>query len=137
MRDTRDITQIRETLRFVLAGSIPADHKRILIEALTQALRIAEEAVRDLELQKRTSQPWRPDETTVIESFLQGKLVSSWQQADEVLMRLSSELHRPPEEVRRKAIELDLGAAVDYAMAKTQRAAIIDRQSIDDRSSSR
>jgi hypothetical protein len=137
MRDTSNITQIRETLRFVLAGSIPADHKRILIEALTQALRAADEAERVLDLQKRVSQPWRPDETTMIESFLRGKLVSSWQQADEVLMRLSNELHRSPEEIRRKAIELDLGACVDYAIAKTQRAAIVDRQSIDDRSSSR
>ena len=137
MRDTRDITEIRETLRFVLAGSIPADHKRILIEALTQALRAAAEAERIVELQKKTSQQWQPDETSVIESSLRGKLVSSWQQADEVLMRLSNALHRTPEEVRRKAIELDLGAAVDYAMAKIQRAAIIDRQSIDDRSSSR
>jgi hypothetical protein len=137
MRDTANITQIRDTLRFVLVGSIPADHKRILIEALTQALRAADEAERVLESQKRTPQPWQPEETTVVESFLRGKLVSSWQQADEVLMRLSNQLHRPPEEVRKKAIELDLGAAVDYAMAKTQRAAIVDRQGIDDRSSSR
>jgi predicted Zn-dependent peptidase len=137
MRDTREMKQIRETLRFVLAGSIPADHKRILIEALTQSLQAAEEAERTAELQKKTPQHWRPEETAIMESLLRGKLVNSWQQADETLMRLSSELQRLPEEIRKKAIELDLGAAVDYAMAKIQRAAIVAQQGIDDRSSSR
>jgi hypothetical protein len=41
MRDARDITAIRETLRFVIEGEIPAQHKAILIDALAQALRAA------------------------------------------------------------------------------------------------
>jgi hypothetical protein len=128
MRDTRDITAIRETLRFVIDGEIPAQHKAILIDALAQALRAADETRRSAEIQGMTSEEWRPEEALVVEDALRGKVANSWQHADEVLMRLARGLHRRHDDVRRKATELGLGAAVDYALAKAKGARAIGHE---------
>jgi hypothetical protein len=125
MRDARDITAIRETLRFVIDSQIPAQHKAIVIDALAQALRAADDVKRSLEIQEMASEEWRPEEALMIEAALRGKVANSWQHADEVLMRLARGLHRRHDDVRRKATELGHGAAVDYALAKARRTAAI------------
>ena len=129
MRDVRDVTAIRETLSFVIGSHIPSQHKPILIDALAQALRAAEDVGRSMEIERRTDAEWRPEEALMIEAALCGKVAKSWQHADEILMRLASGLHRRRDDVRRKATELGHGAAVDYALAKARPpASTIDRE---------
>lgn len=120
MQDTPDIAAIRDTLQFVIASDIPAQHRRILMEAVTQALRAAEAIGHGVETQARISENWDTKEAQIVETFLRGKIANSWQHADEVLMRLAGELHRTPADVRTKATELGLGVAVDYALVKAQ-----------------
>ena len=120
------MTAIRETLRYVIDSQIPAQHKAIVIDALAQALRAADDAQRSREIQGMTSEEWRPEEAVMIDAALRGKVAISWQHADEVLMRLARGLHRRHDDVRRKATELGHGAAVDYALAKAKAAAIGD-----------
>lgn len=120
MLDNPEAAALRETLQFLVASDMPAQHKRILMELVTQALRSGEAEVRRIDAVQKRGEQWQPHETQVVESFLQGKVARSWQHADEVLMRLAGELHREPGEVRRKATELGFGIGVDYRLAKAR-----------------
>jgi hypothetical protein len=105
---------LRATLQFLIASDIPSEHKTVLMEALTQALRnhIPRQSV------EPAAGPWQLHETTLLQAFLAGKSANSWQHADEMLMRLASDLHRQPGDVRAKATELGLGVGVDYRLAR-------------------
>jgi hypothetical protein len=120
MANTPESVAMHAALRFVVVSDIPSDHKRVLIDVLTQALREAEAT----EVRRRNAaeveQPWQPGDVTHLEALLEHKVARSWQHADEILMGIAAQLHRSPHEVRSKAIELGLGRAVDYAIAKTQ-----------------
>src|SRR6185369_5317508 len=118
MLDSPEGAALRETLQFLVVSDMPAQHKRILMELVTQALRSGDAEARRIEAVQSIGEQWQPHETQAVEAFLQGKVARSWQHADEVLMRLSGELHRQPGEVRRKATELGFGMGVDYRLAK-------------------
>jgi len=119
MRDSRRLAALHAALRFVITNESGAEHKPILIDVLTQALRDDETA----ELQRRALAlargEWQEHEITQLTSFLHDRLAKSWQQADECVTHLAAQLHRDPQSVRDKATELGLGAAVDYRLAKT------------------
>jgi hypothetical protein len=104
-------------LRFVVTSDIPAEHKAVLIEALTQALRDQENAHRR-GIAEFASKEWQAHESEMLRSSLQGKIANSWQQADEFVMRIATELHREPQDVRTKATELGFAAGVDFRVAK-------------------
>ena len=118
MRDTRRLAALNAALRFVITNEIGSEHKPILIELLTQALRDDETA----ELSQRTvaqaDGEWQEHEIAQLRSFLDGRLARSWQHADEHAMRLAAQLHRPLQSIRDMATQLGLGAAVDYRLAK-------------------
>jgi hypothetical protein len=97
---------------------MPSEHKATLIEVLTQALRDDEAAGLQREAAVQAQGEWREDEILQLRSLLQGQAATSWQHADECVMRLAGQLHRDPETVRRKATELGLGPAVDYRFAR-------------------
>lgn len=118
MRDSEATTALREALQFLIGSDLPAQHKRVLVEAVTQALRAGRSAEIDLEAKKPTPQEWLPQETERIAAFLHEKVAGSWQHADEILIGLAGELRRAPDDVRRKAIELGFGVGVDYRLAK-------------------
>jgi hypothetical protein len=118
MRDTHEADAMRDALQYLIASDIPAQHKRVLMEAVTLALRTAGAAEDHAASMREASGEWLPHETTLIGSSLEGKIARSWQHADEILMRLSAELHRRPQDVRAKACELGLGRGVDYALAR-------------------
>jgi hypothetical protein len=101
-------------LQFLIASDIPSEHKTVLMEALTEALRSSQ--VEDV-VEGGTG-PWQQHETDQLQSFLEGKTANSWQHADELLMRVAAQLHRDPGEVRAKATELGFGVGVDYRLAK-------------------
>jgi hypothetical protein len=107
-------------LRFVVVSDIPSDHKRVLIDVLTHAVREQDAADLRLKNADQTPQPWSPEDVTRLESVLEHKVARSWQHADEILMGIAAQLHRNPRDVRAKATELGLGHAVDYAIAKTR-----------------
>ena len=118
MRDPRRLAALHAALRFVITNETGAEHKPILIDVLTQALRDDETA----ELQQRALAlargEWQEHEIEHLTSFLHDRLAKSWQQADECVTHLAAQLHRDPQSVRDKATELGLGAAVDYRFAK-------------------
>lgn len=120
MLDNPEAAALRETLQFLVASDMPAQHKRVLMELVTQALRSGEAEVRRMDAVQKLGEQWLPQETQAVANFLQGKVARSWQHADEVLMRLAGELHREPGEVRKKATELGFGIGVDYRLAKAQ-----------------
>ncbi len=109
---------VREALQYVLSSEIPARHKAVLIQTLTQAMRDQETAFLSQQAAEQVGPSWQADETHQLQSVLQGKVARSWQHADELLMRLAAQLHRDPRAVRAKATELGFGAGVDYALAK-------------------
>lgn len=109
---------LHAALRFVIASNMPSEHKAILIEVLTQAVRNDEAAELHREAVAQMNGEWQDHEIAQVKSFLQGRTAKGWQHADECLMQLAMQLHRAPASVRHKAIELGLGAAVDYRCAQ-------------------
>jgi hypothetical protein len=123
MQDSRRSAALHAALRFVITNDTGAEHKPILIDLLTQALRDDETA----ELRSRAvalaGEEWQEHEIAQLTSFLQGRLARSWQHADESVMHLAAQLHRNPGSVRDKATQLGLGSSVDYRYAKAIKAA--------------
>jgi hypothetical protein len=109
---------LQSALRYVLTSDMPSQHRRILIEVLTQALREDEKAhIRQLSIE-RAGGPWQEHETALMQSFFQGRIAKGWQHADELVMRMANQLNRHANDVRMKATELGFGTAVDYRLAK-------------------
>jgi hypothetical protein len=118
MRTSRRLAQLHAALRFVVTSNITAEHKPILIDLLTQALR--DDATEELkrEAVERAGAEWQESEVTQLSELIQDRVATSWQNADECVMHLAAQLHRDPKSVRDKATQLGLGAAVDYRLAK-------------------
>jgi hypothetical protein len=108
---------LRAALHYLAASDTPAQHKKLLIEVVVQAMRADEAAARYAALQE-TDTEWQPHEAKAVEVFLQGRVARNWQHADEILMRLATQLHRKPANVRKKATEMGFGAGVDYRLAQ-------------------
>ena len=104
-------------LQFLVSSSIPSQYKSLLLDLVGQAMRAEEVAERDLVAQAATPE-WQPDEVACVHELLQGKIARSWQHADELLMRLATQLGRKPADVRSKALEFNLGAGVDFRLAQ-------------------
>jgi len=124
MRDMIETTTaMRETLQYLLSADFPAQHKKILIDALALAIRSIGDEDRRVEALEKTGKQWEPHEAELLTKLLRGKVAISWQQADEALMRVATELHCAPDEVRKKANELGFGAGIDFRQAKQARLA--------------
>jgi hypothetical protein len=119
MRDLRRLAALHAALRFVVTSDTGAEHKAILIDVLTQALRDDETAELTQRALALAGGEWQEHEIAHLTSFLHDRPAKSWQQADECVMHLAAQLHRHPQAVRDKATELGLAAAVDYRFAKT------------------
>jgi hypothetical protein len=118
VHDLHSASALHSTLRYLLESDIPSQHRRILIEVVTQVLREQETArIRQLAIE-RVDVPWHEHEIAVLQSFLHGRIAKGWQHADELVMHLARQLNRPASDVRMKATELGFGAAVDYRVAK-------------------
>jgi hypothetical protein len=118
MRDSRQLAQLHAALRFVVTSNITAEHKPILIDVLTQALRDVETAELNRQAIARAGAEWQESEVTQLSELIRDRVATSWQQADECMMHLAAQLHRDPHSIRDKATQLGLGAAVDYRLAK-------------------
>lgn len=116
MRDSE--ADIRSTLQYVVASDIPAQHKAVLIAALTQTMRHREAAYARRQVLDQAGPQWQPHEEVQLQAFLQGKVARGWQHGDEMVMHLASQLHRSPGEIRAKATELGFGAGVNYGLAR-------------------
>jgi hypothetical protein len=120
MQTSEPAAAARATLQYVLSADMPSEHKAVLIDLLTQALRDHDtNRVRQQAVREEGDRTWQEDETTRLSSLLLGKIAKSWQNADELLMYAAAQLHRTPPEVRAKALELGLGASIDFNVAKT------------------
>lgn len=118
MRNTDRPAALHAALRYVISSNMPSEHKAILIEVLTQAVRDGEAAELHREGAAQAQGEWQEHEIEQLKSLLHGRTATSWQHADECVMHLAAQLHRDPESVRHKATELGLGTAVDYRFAK-------------------
>ena len=118
MQDSRRAAALHAALRFVVTSATLSDHKPILIEVLTQALRDDETAELGRHAVAQAGGEWQEHEIAQLTSSLQGRFARSWQHADECVMRVAAQLHRDPRSVREKATQLGLGASVDYRFAK-------------------
>jgi hypothetical protein len=123
MRDPRRLAALHAALRFVVTNDTGAEHKPILIDLLTQALRDDETAELGRRAVAQAGAEWQEHEVAQLTSFLRDRLPRSWQHADEGVMQLAAQLHRDPQSVRDKATQLGLGASVDYRFAKAVRQA--------------
>ncbi|MDY6944985.1 MAG: hypothetical protein SXG53_04635 [Pseudomonadota bacterium] len=123
MRNTHRPAALHAALQYVLSSNMPADIKATLIEVLTQTVRADESAELHREAAAKAQGEWQEHEIEQVKMFLQGRSATSWQHADECVMHLAATLHRDPGAVRSKAMELGLGAAVDYRVAKIGRVA--------------
>ncbi len=119
MPDSNETVALREALQFLIGSDMPAQHKRLLMEIVTEALRAGQVAETRLAAAVgHVALEWQPQDTEIVAAFLQNKIARSWQHADETLMWLASELHRRPEDVRTKALAMGLGRGIDYRLAK-------------------
>ncbi len=123
MRDSRRQASLHAALRFVITNETGAEHKPILIDLLTQALRSDETAELGRRAVALAGGEWQEHEIEQLTSYLHDRPAKSWQQADEYVMHLAAQLHRDPQAVRDKAMQLGLGASVDFRFAKTIRQA--------------
>ncbi len=121
MQDAREPAALRAALQYVVSSEIPSEHKAVLIEALTRALR-AEDCERTArEAAEHLSSDWSAAEVQRLLNRLSGKVAKSWQDADEQLMQLAGELHRSTDDVRNKALEVGAGLGIDYRLAKARK----------------
>jgi hypothetical protein len=118
MREIQTPAAIRATLQYVLGSEFPAEYKAIVIDALTHFLRYSEQEDDQRRVIERESRAWQPHEISHLDRSLTGKMAKSWQDADETLILISSQLHRRSAEVRAKALERGFTAALDFAAAK-------------------
>jgi hypothetical protein len=109
---------LRDALQFLVSSSIPSQYKGLLLELVGQAMRDDDVAQRTLAADAAGS-AWQPEEIECVRNLLEGRIARSWQQADELLMRVAMQLGRKLGDVRSKAMELNLGAGVDFRLAKT------------------
>ena len=122
MQDAREPAALRAALQYVLSSEIPSEHKTVLIEALTRALRAEDSERTAREAADTARSEWSPREARMLEDRLAGKVAKSWQDADEQLLQLAGELQRSVEDVRNKALEMGVGAGIDYRLAKQRKA---------------
>lgn len=108
-------------LKFVTGSTVLSEHKTIVIDVLLQALR--DEDVTELHRQEAAQEfrEWRDDEIALLGVLLKDRVAKNWQDADESVMHLATQLHRDPRSVREKATEIGFGASVDYTITKTCR----------------
>lgn len=118
MRDSRRLAALHAALRFVITNDTGAEHKPILIDVLTQALRDDETAELSRHALALAGGEWQEHEVAHLKTFLHDRLAKSWQEADQCVMHLAAQLHRDPQSVRDKAAELGLNASVDFRFAK-------------------
>lgn len=119
MRDVQSLAAIRGTLQYVLSSDVPSEHKSILIDALTRMLRVEEAEVERLSGSDHATRSWQDHELNHLDRSLTNRVAKSWQDADETLVLIASQLQRHSAEVRVKAVERGFNAAVDFAVAKT------------------
>jgi hypothetical protein len=109
-------------LQFLMTSEIPSEHKRVLIEAVTHALREHDAVTARVQVAAaQASAEWQPHETAQLRAYLSARVANSWQQADEAAMHLAAQLHRHRDDIRAKAVELGFGAAVDFRLARAQK----------------
>ena len=118
MRELYDSGALQGALQYLLTSDIPSVHKAVLIEAVTQALRRQDAAELEQKSPVHQARPWEPHEMEQLQTILRGRLASSWQHADELLMHAAAQLHRSPADVREKATQQGLGEGVDYKLAR-------------------
>lgn len=118
MRNPNRPAALHAALRFTIVSNMPSEHKAILIEVLTQALRDDEAAELHRDAVAQAQGEWQEHEIAQLKSFLHGRTARSWQHADECVMHVAAQLHRDPGSVRQKATDLGMGTAVDYRFAK-------------------
>jgi hypothetical protein len=109
----------RDTLQYLMSCDMPSEHKRVLIDALTQVMR-NEDTASDEQTATQGLRPWQPPELDQLREFLSNRVARSWQDADEVLTQLAVELQRNPADVRAKARELGLASSIDFAVARSE-----------------
>lgn len=117
MRSEHPLTALREALHCLMRSDLPSRHKAVLIDAVVHTLSDRESAERAADSQPK-SQVWQERDNEELRAVLEGRTARSWQEADELLTRSARKLGRPPDEVRRQAALLGLGAAVDYRQAR-------------------
>lgn len=121
MHDVHSIPALRSALQYTKSATIPADHKVVLLALLTEALRAQQDqdtAAAVAMVSENSARPWQGEDTSALQDFLTGKVATSWQHADELLVSLASKLGRDPQYVRSRATDLGFGAGVDFRLAR-------------------
>lgn len=127
MRDIHSADALQAALQYMMSSDIPSDHKAVVLELLTRALRDRDTQRIEAVASAHESIAWQDDETSQMRTFLGGKVANSWQHADELLMQLAHHLHRDPNYVRSKATELGFGESVDFRLAKLRARAAAEK----------
>ena len=114
---------IREALKFMDASDIPDKHKRVLAEVVAYVLRNSSASMH-ADAIRNDGGTWQQHEVQTVAAHLEGKVAVNWQHADELVMWLVACLHRNPDDIRKKAMELGFGSSVDYSIAKSMPALV-------------
>ena len=122
IRDAHSSGALEAALQYMMSSDIPSEHKAVVIDLLTAALRRHETQHIEAVATAHGSIPWQEADTQKLQALLGGKLANSWQHADEVLMQVANAMGRDPSIVRSKANELGLAESIDFRLAKQQRA---------------
>jgi hypothetical protein len=99
-------------------ADIPAAHRHVIIRALESDREHSLDALADQERMERDGTRWAEADIEILMDTLEGRVANSWAEEKYHLAMAAERLHRSAAKVKRKAIELGLGQAVDYWLVR-------------------
>jgi hypothetical protein len=119
MHTEKWIDQLRATLDYLNSGDIAEEHRKTLMRATEAALLDATEELERHQSTENDGKQWKDAEIEALRGCLmEGGMAKNYQTADDNLATASARLKRSEKAVKRKAIELGLGAHVNYWLAR-------------------
>jgi hypothetical protein len=111
---SRRIDGLRAARDWAETAQIPPDHRHVVILSLESERERSLDALANQERTERDGHRWTDEDIQILTSTLGEKIATSWALETYHLEMASERLGRSPKAIKRKAIELNLGPAVDY-----------------------
>lgn len=119
MHTEKWIDQLRAALDYLNSDSIADEHRKALKRATETALLDATEELEKHQSTANDGKPWKDAEIEVLRGVLEkAGIAKNWQEERDNVDTAAARLKRSAKAVKRKAVELGLGANVDYWLAR-------------------
>lgn len=119
MHTEKWIDQLRAALDYLNSDDIAEEHRKTLKRATETVLLDATEELEKHQSTANDGKPWKDAEIEVLRGVLEkAGMAKSWQEERDNVDTAAARLKRSAKAVKRKAVELGLGANVDYWLAR-------------------